>query len=144
MSTAIVEVQSAVAEFDRVAAGIALLQQEYAGVVFDVSTTKGLDAAKTARATIREPRYEIEKVRKVSRSGDKGPWKQWWSEMARKTVFRRLAKSLPNAADLAQVLDHDNENYDLDQPQEPKKPTAPLARLKQKIGVEVPKDPSPE
>lgn len=83
---------------------------------------------------------EIEKVRKVSRSGEKGPWKQWWSEMARKTVFRRLAKSLPNAADLQQVLDHDNENYDLDQPQEPKKPTAPLARLKQKIGVEVPKD----
>mgnify|MGYP000851763550 FL=1 len=87
---------------------------------------------------------EIEKVRKVSRSGDKGPWKQWWSEMARKTVFRRLAKSLPNAADLAQVFDHDNENYDLNQPAQEKPPTAPLARLKKAIGVEVPKDPEPE
>lgn len=67
MSTAIVEVQSAVAEFDRVAAGIALLQQEYAGVVFDVSTTKGLDSAKAARAAVREPRYEIEKVRKAAK-----------------------------------------------------------------------------
>lgn len=87
---------------------------------------------------------EIEKVRKVSRSGDKGPWKQWWSEMARKTVFRRLAKSLPNAADLAQVLDHDNENFDLNQPAQEKPPTAPLARLKKAIGVEVPKEPEPE
>jgi len=87
---------------------------------------------------------EIEKVRKVYRSGANGPWKQWWTEMARKTVFRRLAKSLPNAADLYQVLDHDNENYDLNQTEEPKKPTAPLARLKQKIGVEVPKEPEPE
>lgn len=67
MSTAIVEVQSAVADFDRVAAGIALLQQEFAGVVFDVSTPKGLELAKTARATVREPRYEIEKVRKAAK-----------------------------------------------------------------------------
>ena len=39
---------------------------------------------------------EINKVRAVSKSKDHGPWVQWWSEMARKTVFRRMAKWLPD------------------------------------------------
>lgn len=43
---------------------------------------------------------EIEKVRAVSRSGKNGPWAQWWSEMARKTVMRRLSKRLPMSTDL--------------------------------------------
>lgn len=43
---------------------------------------------------------EIEKVRAVSRSGRNGPWAQWWSEMARKTVMRRLSKRLPMSTDL--------------------------------------------
>jgi recombination protein RecT len=43
---------------------------------------------------------EIEKVRSVSRSGQKGPWAQWWGEMARKTVMRRLSKRLPMSTDL--------------------------------------------
>lgn len=39
---------------------------------------------------------EIEKVRAVSRAKHaKAPWQTWWSEMARKTVARRLFKSLP-------------------------------------------------
>lgn len=52
---------------------------------------------------------DIEKVRKVSRAKDDGPWVDWWAEMARKTVFRRLAKRLPSSADLEQVLETDNE-----------------------------------
>lgn len=43
---------------------------------------------------------EIEKVRNVSRAKDNGPWKEWWSEMARKTVMRRLSKRLPMSTDL--------------------------------------------
>lgn len=44
---------------------------------------------------------EIEKVRAVSKSKDNqyGPWVQWFSEMARKTVMRRLAKRLPQSSD---------------------------------------------
>lgn len=42
---------------------------------------------------------QIEKVRKVSRAGTRGPWVDWWDEMARKTVFRRLAKWLPMDAE---------------------------------------------
>ena len=68
MSTAVVEVQNAVAEFDKVAAGLAELKGKYAGVVFDVTTTKGMDEAKAARAAIREPRYEIERVRKAAKA----------------------------------------------------------------------------
>jgi colicin import membrane protein len=68
MSTAIVEVQTAVAEFDKVAAGLAELQKQYGGVVYDVTTTKGMDEAKAARAAVREPRYEIERVRKAAKA----------------------------------------------------------------------------
>jgi recombination protein RecT len=34
---------------------------------------------------------------------------QWWDEMARKTVIRRIAKRLPSSADLDQTLELDNE-----------------------------------
>ncbi|HYE70634.1 MAG TPA: hypothetical protein VD932_03830 [Aquabacterium sp.] len=56
---------TAVAEFDRVAAGIGQLESKYKGVVFDVSTPKGMKEACEARAAIREPRYEVERVRKA-------------------------------------------------------------------------------
>lgn len=40
-------------------------------------------------------RDEVEDIRKRSRSGNNGPWVTDWREMAKKTVFRRLAKWLP-------------------------------------------------
>jgi recombination protein RecT len=43
---------------------------------------------------------QVDKVRSVSRSKDGGPWSQWYDEMARKTVIRRLAKRLPMSTDL--------------------------------------------
>lgn len=50
---------------------------------------------------------EIEKVRNVSRSKDKGPWVEWFSEMARKTVMRRLSKRLPMSTDIEDSFDRD-------------------------------------
>lgn len=47
---------------------------------------------------------EIERVRSVSRAKDSGPWKDWWSEMARKTVMRRLSKRLPMSTDLEEQI----------------------------------------
>jgi recombination protein RecT len=38
---------------------------------------------------------DIEDVRKVSQMRNAGAWKDWWGEMARKSVIRRLAKRLP-------------------------------------------------
>lgn len=52
---------------------------------------------------------QVEAIRKRSRSGNRGPWITDWSEMARKTVIRRLAKRLPSSADLDSVLRHDDE-----------------------------------
>lgn len=57
---------------------------------------------------------EIEKVRSSSRAKDSGPWVNWWGEMARKTVIRRLAKRLPMSTDLDDVIRRDDELYDLD------------------------------
>lgn len=56
---------------------------------------------------------QISKVRGVSRSGDRGPWKDWPDEMAKKSVLRRIAKMLPSSADMDQMFEHENENFDL-------------------------------
>lgn len=54
-------------------------------------------------------RAEIDKVRSVSRSKDRGPWVDWWDQMARKTVLRRLAKYLPmDAAPMEALLKRDD------------------------------------
>lgn len=42
-------------------------------------------------------RAQIEEVRATSRSKDSGPWVNWWTRMAEKTVGRRLFKKLPLA-----------------------------------------------
>uniref|UniRef100_UPI003C770B2F recombinase RecT n=1 Tax=Roseomonas chloroacetimidivorans TaxID=1766656 RepID=UPI003C770B2F len=51
---------------------------------------------------------EIEAVRKVSRSKDFGPWKDWWDQMARKTVLRRLSKYLPMDAVPQNLMERDD------------------------------------
>lgn len=47
---------------------------------------------------------QIEKVRGVSRAKDKGPWVDWYDEMARKTVIRRLSKYLPMSTEIDEML----------------------------------------
>lgn len=56
---------------------------------------------------------DIEKVKATSKSSETGPWVDWFEEMAKKTVFKRLAKRLPISREIAQVLDRDNFLYDL-------------------------------
>jgi recombination protein RecT len=67
-------------------------------------------------STMREimGRDEIERVRSVSKSKDNkyGPWVQWYGEMARKTVLRRLSKRLPMSTDLERVMHRDDPMYD--------------------------------
>lgn len=57
---------------------------------------------------------EVEKIRQVSKAKNAGPWTQWWGEMARKTVLRRLAKRLPMSTDLDDVIRRDDALYDFD------------------------------
>jgi len=50
-------------------------------------------------------------VRQSSRAGGSGPWKDWWSEMAKKTVFRRASKWLKLSAEVADAFDKDDEQF---------------------------------
>jgi len=56
---------------------------------------------------------ELDKVRNSSRAKDGGPWSQWYDEMSRKTVIRRLCKRLPMSTDLDDAVKIDDEMYDL-------------------------------
>lgn len=53
---------------------------------------------------------DVERVRMTSKSGNKngepaGIWKDWYPEMAKKTVFRRLAKWLPQSIDKGGIVE---------------------------------------
>lgn len=63
---------------------------------------------------------DVEKIRNVSKQKDRGPWSDWWEEMAKKSAIRRLAKRLPLSVDLHDLIQRDNGLYDLAQEQEPK------------------------
>lgn len=63
-------------------------------------------------------RFEINKVREASQTGAttdrqgkpreaKGPWRDWFPEMCKKTVLHRHAKSLPQSGDLIVEVDDD-------------------------------------
>lgn len=57
---------------------------------------------------------DIEKIRQASKAKDKGPWVDWWDEMAKKTALRRLSKRLPMSTDLDDLLRRDEALYDFD------------------------------
>lgn len=57
-------------------------------------------------------KMEVEKIRAASKSGEFGPWKTWYNEMAIKSVIKRLAKRLPISSRKAfDVLDRDDDEY---------------------------------
>lgn len=87
---------------------------------------------------------QVDAVAKVSRSGDSGPWGgDFKDEMRRKTAIRRLSKRLPSSSDLDQVIQRDDDLYDL----APGKPAAgakdkPSSRLSKAISEKEP-EPTP-
>lgn len=64
---------------------------------------------------------QLDAVAKVSRSGSGGPWSgPFRTEMQRKTVAKRLIKSLPMHDDrLNDLITRDNADYDLERPSRP-------------------------
>lgn len=50
---------------------------------------------------------EIEKIRRSSKAANSGPWTQWWDEMAKKTVVKRLMKYLPASVELSRAITKD-------------------------------------
>lgn len=86
---------------------------------------------------------EINAVKNVSRSKDKGPWAGAFKhEMYKKTALRRLIKRLPVSTDLDGVLKADDETYDLtpeiqQEEQAPQEKTVqPTSRLEKLIGTD--------
>jgi len=79
---------------------------------------------------------EVEKVRSSSRSAESGPWKTWWNEMAKKTVFRRLYKRLPSSTDLDNAMEAEDSLYNapVEEPREvaPEKEVKALSETKPK------------
>jgi recombination protein RecT len=55
---------------------------------------------------------EIDLIRARSQSKDFGPWVTDYSEMARKTVLRRLLKLLPCSVELTRAFEIDNVDYE--------------------------------
>ena len=55
-------------------------------------------------------RHEIEKTRSKSKSPNSGPWVEFFEEMAKKTVVKRLCKYLPISDESAEVIHKDNTN----------------------------------
>ena len=79
---------------------------------------------------------DVEKIRASSRSKDGGPWVSWWSEMAKKSAIRRLAKYLPQSTDVEQALKADE---DLFMPDLPAKDHAENQELLANAQIEPPK-----
>ena len=83
---------------------------------------------------------DVEKVRRSSRAGSFGPWKDWWDEMAKKTVIRRISKRLPSSADVDAVMQADLEasGFEKNQPVNitPTEQTKPGSRLREAIGMD--------
>lgn len=86
INTDVAAVQGALTQFDAVGAGIAALKERFGGVLYPMETTEGMEAAKLARKIIREPRYEIEQVRKSAKAPLLAIGKRLDSEAARITA----------------------------------------------------------
>ena len=59
-------------------------------------------------------KFQIDRIRAMSKSKDKGPWVDHYAEMAKKTVARRHSKVLPMSTDLDDLIRRDEELYDME------------------------------
>lgn len=74
--------------------------------VYSIVTMKGGEKSREFMSV-----DEVNAIRTRSRSGNGGPWKTDFAEMAKKTVVRRHSKRLPMSTDLDDLLRTDDELY---------------------------------
>jgi recombination protein RecT len=73
---------------------------------------------------------DVEGIRARSKSGNNGPWKTDWNEMAKKTVFRRCSKWLPWSAEIHDAMNGDDDVIETESVQRPQRePVNSLAGL---------------
>lgn len=82
----------------------------------------------------------IEKIKNASKSSKFGPWVDWWDEMARKSVFKRLAKWLPLNADVDDLIAYDN-SIDAEEQAVPENPIALETKKTSKLDAIVQEEP---
>lgn len=58
---------------------------------------------------------EIDAIRNRSKAKSNGPWVTDWMEMAKKTVIKRALKRYVSDPEVSALLDHDNENFGLEE-----------------------------
>lgn len=108
------------------------------GIVFDVMTVDDVN-----RIRDRSDAYRAFKAGKIKST----PWSTDWSEMARKTVFRRLSKYLPASTDrdsLHSAAERIDEEYSLDaEASEPGEPVTVTATKKRGAAAAALKDITP-
>ena len=70
---------------------------------------------------------DVNRVKATSKTSGYGPWVDFWEEMAKKTVVRRLSKRLPVSSDLEKIINRVDADYAFEQSREMKDVTAPAA-----------------
>lgn len=74
--------------------------------VYGIAVLKGVTKPKFCFMTL----DEVEAIRKRSKASNSGPWVTDFEEMAKKTVIRRMCKTLPQSPELADAIAKDDEN----------------------------------
>jgi recombination protein RecT len=84
--------------------------------------------------------HQIEARRAVSQAADGPAWKNWYPEMAKKTVLRAICKKLPDSPELANALDIEDRSdlglgpaaeVELEKVEEHEPPAPPPSRTEQ-------------
>jgi len=61
---------------------------------------------------------QVDQVRNSSKAKNSAAWTEWYEEMARKSVIRRLSKRLPMSTDLERVIYREDDLYDFEEKKE--------------------------
>lgn len=67
-TTALAVVTKSIEEINAVEATVAAIEKDFAGLIYAVDTTEGLEQARKDRATVREPRYALQKMQTAAKA----------------------------------------------------------------------------